>query len=1340
MATADELLDGPVKVSADQLLDQGGTQPSTADSLLDGDASIMDSVKSGVKTVAHAAMTPLRGYEALGVGAAKLASGSPPQEALQRASEATQPGFDPKGVAENVGSFVGGTAPFMALSVVAPETGAPVVAMSRAKKLVQAAKTGGLFGIGFSTLETLENHGSITMDDAEHIAKSGAMNAVLGGTLEAVLGPIVSRLFKNKASISTAETTQQNTTKVPTAEYKPSAAAVKARNATLPEHVTKNAEDLTQLVEVQEKLKSHGEALTPEAQAMLDEINKEVERLHKLDRTYTTKQTIKELGIDLGELTPAKAQDILTRASAPDFVVAFRDGKKTVAGVPGDLHGTMEGRLTGPKAEAGYVDRKTGNFYTREEAAKLINPEGAPGDALHSKNLKELQKLNPDELRLEIIKNSADKNRLWDKYKGKPGSVEKRINLMKADSEYQAIEKRNAELHSMLGSSEVKNKETVAKMKDLIPTLNTAKGMIKGVPGQEFDDLIAQNNLDIVADNVIEGFTRVDDGSFVSKTEILGKSEPIGGKLPENSRLMNQWATETASAAKALGYNTSEEALAWAEKSHHYLTDEYKLALQNKFQSLVKNAPKVVEPIAPSKPVVSATPIEVGESAPILKASEMMDTFAKELPPTAGANAEVADIIDSARNAAVGKKPKLVVNETGNTFNTVRDDDIKIVIRSKEVLNENQLKINVDTAKSQVVKELKVPASIVQSSPNLPGTEIAPAFIPEYVAGTSDFRLGWFARLAKQTRTVLNGMGNAGKELAARISMVDDASSIRSNNFLYMFDQMITQIPKAERKNAGIALMDVLEGRKSNYNLPTGMVELVQKMFGDFADDAKKLDFSILRADGSKVPWAERTNFAPRVVKSEFIEGILRGDKVTLGRVKQYFLVTKQAATESQASQKAVALRRRYMERRYGHLERAREYDLPPEFYDRQGFTVIPEYVRAASHRLEEVRQFGQHDVKVLELLDQIAGEGKDAVLARQIFDRYAGLEVADEVHTRFIQGVKNLVTGMSIQLPSTITQLGQVLTPIHRATSPDIGLGLAKAYGRAVVALIKSFTALGKEQAARAGQGFDSVATDFLLDTYGGSRNKPFGKFAEKALQYSGFTAEDSFWRRFSAILGRDHIKNELIPRILKDGNNKYAVTELRRLGLNPSIVRAQGGLSDFELNLATKRFADQTQGTPSVLDLPLWWSSPTGRFMTQFHTFSVVIGKENYLLAKDMITNGNVNRLISMGLGTPLVGAGISYMKEEMLGLKPNNFTGDPQTDKILRWYMNGTSFGVAADLMLNLSRGRDAFIKSTQIPAVQIGAGLFYDIKSSLHGDKKAQKRVAQKIPVVGRVLFQ
>jgi hypothetical protein len=1436
--------ENPSKVDLSDLgprAEPGGKPIDLAD-LGPTDQSLTSTIKEGVKVAAKVPMMALRGYEAMGVGAADLLAGKGAQPSLERAAEATQPGFKPEGVAENVGSFAGGSLPFL----VTP-AGAATSIVSRAGRLLHAAKVGALFAGSISTLDTLEEKGSVSFDDAEKIALNTGMGALLSATGEAILGPLLRKVFPGKTSKGPGVEPPPEippSTPEPPLDYVPSAAARRVRNAPSIDELdniqTRNQQDLEELIKARDQLKVHEPALSPEAKQNLDEINQEVTRLQKSDKVATTKQMLKEMGQDTAEMTPAKAEDTLTRISKHDFVVAMKSDKGLVVGEPGDIHGMLTS--PGGMVEAGYVDRNTGKFFTREEAAKAINVDYKPGDAVHSSQLVELQKMSKEELRAEQMRVSTERNKIWnEKYKNLPGTEKEKVARAKADPEYQTLDKQDLELHKAMSGSKIEPIIEESKVKDLIPTLNTAKGMIKGTPGQELDDLIAQHDLDLVADNVIEGYTDK-TGKFMTKEEILGPTEPTGGKVPERARLLNQWASETAQAAKDLGYKTPDEALAWAEKNHHYLTNEYKLALRNKFNSLVKAEPAA--PIPPSKPIISATPIEVGESAPILKASEMpvstspvetsaqafqkhepvpgVEVYSKpvekqtqelsnpwaekmadrakkagakdvkeaiawaskqekdlllfdkqniayefdrkygtgepinveeivpelkdlqaKLSPVAGANPEVADTLDAARKAGVKREPHVTMatqyNATGQGWKfNLKGLDKELV--EKGLPNANQLKIKADTATSRVAAETGVPEKIVQASPNLPGTDVAPAFIPEYVAGTSNWRVGWFARLARSTAGVLEKMGSGGKELAARIKLADDASFVKSNSIIYQFDKYVTQIPKKEWHIAGMALSDQLEKRPSNYKLPPGMLEYTQKIFKDFGAEAKINLLEILRADGTKVPWVDRNDFYPRVVKAEYLDGLMRNDPLTIGRIKSYFMESKQVVSDYQASQKVQALRMKYMERRYGHLERAREYDLPPEFYDRQAITVVPEYVRAASHRLEEVRQFGMHDVKVIKLLDQIAAEGHDATMARQIFDRYAGTEVSDIVHTRLVQGVKNLVTGMSIQFPSAITQIGQVLTPIHRATTPELGLGLAKAYARGAGAFIKAFTRLGKEEASHAGMAFESAAVDYLLDTYGGVKPKPFEKFARTSLAIEGFSGEDTFFRRFAAILGKKHITDEIIPRIMRNGSDKYAVTELRALGLNPAIVKAQGGLAEGELNIAVKRFSDQTQGNPNVMNLPLWWSSPNGRLATQFHTFSVVIGKENWLLAKNAVLTGNVNRLVSMGLGTPLVGAGISFIKEEMLGLKPQDFTGDKQTDNIIRWYMNGTSFGVALDLALSLSKGRSAFTNMTQIPAVQTLAGLTADVYQGMKGDKTALKRIAQKTPVVGRVLFQ
>lgn len=87
------------------------TQPNTMQSMLG-----LDPNASMGTQAAQAAFTPFRGTRGIGVGLENFVAGKGLQPSLQRASEATQPGFQPKGFMEGLASVVGESGPLMPLS------------------------------------------------------------------------------------------------------------------------------------------------------------------------------------------------------------------------------------------------------------------------------------------------------------------------------------------------------------------------------------------------------------------------------------------------------------------------------------------------------------------------------------------------------------------------------------------------------------------------------------------------------------------------------------------------------------------------------------------------------------------------------------------------------------------------------------------------------------------------------------------------------------------------------------------------------------------------------------------------------------------------------------------------------------------------------------------------------------------------------------------------------------------------------------------------------------------------------------------------------------------------
>lgn len=109
-------------------------------------------VPSFLQKSAQAATLPFRGYRGMAVGLENLAT-SPlrPGQALQRASEATQTGFKPQGIGENLASIAGESIPLLPL-------GGELASGGRMAQLLKA----GMLGGGLSSINQTAEEGKPT--------------------------------------------------------------------------------------------------------------------------------------------------------------------------------------------------------------------------------------------------------------------------------------------------------------------------------------------------------------------------------------------------------------------------------------------------------------------------------------------------------------------------------------------------------------------------------------------------------------------------------------------------------------------------------------------------------------------------------------------------------------------------------------------------------------------------------------------------------------------------------------------------------------------------------------------------------------------------------------------------------------------------------------------------------------------------------------------------------------------------------------------------------------------------------------------------------------------------
>lgn len=173
----------------DSFLDTG-----SSDSFLDSGQSadhFLDQGQPGpFRKALQATDMPMRGLRGVGVGVESLIEGKPPSEALERASEATQRGFQPK-EGEKIGSVVGESLDprFMLFG----ELGAGMASSAAGKAILGgAAALGGTKAVE----ETAEEGAPTIKGTGEQTAIGAAGGAAIHGaikTLEPILGPVLEK-------------------------------------------------------------------------------------------------------------------------------------------------------------------------------------------------------------------------------------------------------------------------------------------------------------------------------------------------------------------------------------------------------------------------------------------------------------------------------------------------------------------------------------------------------------------------------------------------------------------------------------------------------------------------------------------------------------------------------------------------------------------------------------------------------------------------------------------------------------------------------------------------------------------------------------------------------------------------------------------------------------------------------------------------------------------------------------------------------------------------------------------------------------------------------------------
>lgn len=326
------------------------------------------------------------------------------------------------------------------------------------------------------------------------------------------------------------------------------------------------------------------------------------------------------------------------------------------------------------------------------------------------------------------------------------------------------------------------------------------------------------------------------------------------------------------------------------------------------------------------------------------------------------------------------------------------------------------------------------------------------------------------------------------------------------------------------------------------------------------------------------------------------------------------------------------------------HLELQRQWDVAGQITDPD--VLLPVYIKQMWRRIAEKRIFGERDhlhdfpTKAKQLLGQIESTdgSKAADEALILVKDFVGINPADPTMNSAIMRTLSNMQGLKLSGSAFRNFTQQVNT----AMRGDFG-SLAKSWG-----LYIKDGELNGYNVRELAKDIASAADLALYDSSLYRAHDTFGRVVEGTLKYTGFSGTERLNRTFTGIAGAVYADKQ--ARRLLDGG-KHASQRLLELGIDPDIVRQNGGISQQDMLLAGRRFIDETQFRTRAGDLPFFAQDPMWKFLLQFRTFT--INQTRFILRE---AQRRPLRLGAFALtAMPAVGMAADLMQDAALELLP-------------------------------------------------------------------------------------
>ncbi|MGQ9847525.1 MAG: hypothetical protein ACUVQP_08515, partial [Bacteroidales bacterium] len=574
-------------------------------------------------------------------------------------------------------------------------------------------------------------------------------------------------------------------------------------------------------------------------------------------------------------------------------------------------------------------------------------------------------------------------------------------------------------------------------------------------------------------------------------------------------------------------------------------------------------------------------------------------------------------------------------------------------------------------------------------------------------------------QLIKESRDILNDMGEAGKQLATRLDNMNNAGERMAGNLIADYKNLTKNISEIELER----ILKYLDGQDINLTSKESIVANgLRKQLNKIADEAIKNGLEIKLPNGTKIPFSPLEDYIPHMIDREKL-------KMYADETVDYLLKTGQMTDEKAATDfvndlikgmKVTDAYQRYfgqnVPRRFGNLEFARLVDFPKEVlrYDKN---LIPEYLEGASRRIHEVKNFGPNDEILINLLNNLEKNGYDARVADEIMKRNLGIIRENPALAEGVKTIRQIEAATKLGL-SAISNLGQSVN-----TASKFGIR------NTLKNIFKSASPEAQEFALRSGATVESAIRQ-IKEEMGGE-----GKLSK--IIAPGFNVVERFNRIVAANTGKDFVEQRF-KAFLKNPYDPVALEDLKKMidNFNPEKALKLGKLTEEQLQQAAQKAVELTQFKTRPIDLPPTWSSLGGRLLTQFKTFSYKHGqfiKDEVLMPAIRGKNyGPLIRYLILGL---IVGEGIADVKAFIRGReRPTNLV-----ERALDNLASVGGFGLLQDVMQTAQRGPEAVLNWIAGPTTSDVAKLAGGTGLALQGKPKTLGRFALgNIPIIGQPL--